>query len=308
MALNKAKNNLNRRRAFRINEQVDLFFHKIEFDQETEEKLDFNNVMDNVVQTLATNNPPSSTSSSFEQLLPDSQSKENDTLNVNISSSGISFTSKEKLMPGDYLIIRVLLLSSMTLIMTCSKVVYVKSSNPFEKNQYPNLVGAHFVNLKLEDKELINRHVNKKRNHLFILNGFFASIVMIVLVIPDLVFSLLIDLCVFLFDSFLGIIHLTYEFIEYGLDHLIENIFHTELHDTQIICFYILVFFGLIALYLLLCKIPSIYKNCYHRFRLFFYRKKSSFLYRWKEQTLLYKIGLISFGIIAILCYGLFYI
>jgi hypothetical protein len=39
------------------------------------------------------------------------------------------------------------------------------------------------------------------------------------------------------FELLLELIHITLEFVEEMLDMLIEHIFHTDLHDTQVIVF-----------------------------------------------------------------------
>ena len=302
MDINKTNNNLNRRRAFRIYEQVDLFFHKLESADERQQSIDVSNISDHVSQSLAFTNSES------EQSLPDSHSQENDSLDVNISSSGISFTCKEKLVAGDHLIIRLFLLSSMTVIMTCCKVVYIKPSNPFEKNHYPYQVGAQFVNLKPEDQALLHRHINKKKHLRLLVNGLLASFFITLFMMPDLAFELFLGLCSFMIDEVVEILNLSYEMFEFSLDHLIENIFHTDMKATQTIGFYTQIIVGLALSYPLIRLIYSTTKNVIFASRLFYGRKKSSFFYYWGEQTLLYKIGLISIGIMAITCYLLFFI
>ena len=297
----------NRRRAFRIYEQVDLFYQKIEHDQENKINFDFNKFVNND-QSHVIKNASFSENTPFEQLLPESQSQVNETLNVNISISGISFTCNEELVPGDYLMIRVLLFSSMSMIMTCCKVVYCKPSNPFEENHFSNFVGVQFVNLRTKDKELLNRHVNKKRTRQLIVTGIFLSLVMTILTMPDLAFDLLLETSIFLFEYFLEIADLLFELIGYGLDHAVEYLFNTDTRMTQITSFYVFIALMVAVLYVLLLFTLSSFKNLLHNFRVYFYRKKRSFFFYWREQTLLYKFGSLSIGIIAILCYGLFFI
>jgi len=299
------KNNLNRRRAFRIFEQVDLFYHPIEIDQETEGKFEFNEM---ITQSLISNNTQSSEFISVDQRLPTSHSKENETLNVNVSSTGISFTCEDKLIAGDYLMIRVLLLSSMTVIMTCCKVVYCRPSNPFENNQYPYLVGTHFVNLKQEDKDLLNQHINKKRTRHFITNSLLASLVVMILIMPDLVFEFIVGVASFLFDESIEVAHILYELFEYSLDHVVEHIFHTAMQETQIIVFYIQIALGISLIYPLVKGIIKACKSMYFRCGGFCFRKKSSMLYYWGEQSLLHKMGFISTALFVITCYVLFFI
>jgi len=306
--VNTDTNKSNRRHSFRIYDQVNLFFHKIEHDEIGDAKLNFNNSTDNVTQSLEKNLPSSKTSSSPDDFLPDSHSQENDTLNVNISASGISFTCKEELVPGDYLMLRVLLLSSMTVITTYCKVVHFKPSNPYEKKRYPYLVGARFVNLKQEEKKLLDKHVNKKRTQHFLADGLIASLIITMLLIPDVILDVLTQLGSFVLENTIETIHLLYEVFELSMDHAIEHTFHTGLHDTQIIVFYIQIVLGIFGLFILFRIILSAYRSFVHNSSLYFHRKKLSFLYYWGEKSILYKIGVFSTGIIAILCYGLFFI
>ena len=77
------KNDSNRRRAIRVYEQVDLIFHKIDFNQEQLKNTGFNNILSTVVQSFDTA-PSSSTTTptSIEPLLPASHSQKNNTLNI----------------------------------------------------------------------------------------------------------------------------------------------------------------------------------------------------------------------------------
>lgn len=300
MDTNKTKNNnSNRRRAFRIIEQVDLFFHKLDPQQQT----DFNSL---ITQSTPLDYPPPS--SNLEQSFPSSSIKESDSLNVNISASGISFTCKEQLMADDYIMVRVLLLSSMTVITACCKVIYSKPSNPYEKNQYPYLVGAQFVNLKPQDEALLSRHVHKKKNRQLIANGLWLSLIMMALIVPDVVFDFIVGLGSFLIDEVIEITHLLYELFEYSLDHLIEHTFHTEIHQTQIIVFYIQLALALALTYPLARGIYSGFKQLISGFCSFYIRKKSSVGYWWGVQSLLYQVGLISTVIMVTIVYLLFFV
>jgi len=300
-------NKSNRRVAFRVYEQANLFYHKIDHNQVIEPQADFDNILTSFSQSQTTTQLSSvSRISSVDQSLPESQSQENDTLNVNISSSGIAFTCKDELNAGDYLMIRLLLLSSMTVITTCCKVVYCKPSNPYENDRHPYLIGAHFVNLTAEDTELLNRHVRKiKKQHLAVY-GVFLTVAVTVLAMPDLAFGLLAGLFHHVLEVVLHIIHLAFEFVESNLDHLIEHTFHTDLHDTQIIAFYTLFSFGLVGLYVLWRIIPSACVRFRNSQMAFWARKKSSFFYYWAEQTTLDKIRIVGVGIAAITLYGYF--
>jgi hypothetical protein len=300
-------NKSNRRVAFRVYEQANLFYHKIDQNQVLEPQVDFDNILTSFTQSQITSEQSSvSGFSSVDQSLPDSQSLENDTLNVNISSSGIAFTCKDELKKGDYLMIRILLLSSMTVITTCCKVVYCKPSNPYENDRHPYLIGVHFVNLTAEDTELLNRYVSKRKKQQLVANGVFLAFAMIVLAMPDLVFGLLLGVYHHGLEVVLHIVHLAFEFIESNLDHLIEHTLHTDLHDTQVIAFYTLVSCGFVGLYFFWRIIPPACVRFRNSQMAFWARKKASFLYYWAEQTSMGKIKIVMIGIAAITCYSYF--
>lgn len=301
------KNDSNRRRAIRVYEQVDLIFHKIDFNQEQLKNTGFNNILSTVVQSFDTA-PSSSTTTptSIEPLLPASHSQKNNTLNINISSTGISFTCNEKLMAADYLMIRVLLLSSMTVITTSCKVVYVKPSNPHEKNQYPYTIGARFIKLKPEDQKILDEHIKRKRSRRLIMKGVLAFFILIFIQVPDLFFELIVDLFSFIIEEFFELLHLFYELVEYGLDLLIEHIFHTGMRSTQTIVFYVQAILTIALSIPLFRKLLSFSENLFHSCQLYLYRKKASIFYSWEEKTLEYKVGLSGVGIVLTVFLGSF--
>jgi hypothetical protein len=55
-------------------------------------------------------------------------------------------------------------------------------------------------------------------------------------------------------DTFLFLVHLVFELVETGLDHLIEHLLHTERYTTQIIVFYLMFSMALWLSYALLCN------------------------------------------------------
>ena len=287
----------NHRIALRVYEQVNLFYQKIALSQLNETQPGFDNILNSFARSQTTGRL------TVEPSFPYSQSQENDTLNVNISSSGIAFTCKEELKAGDYLMLRILLLSSMTVVMTCCKVVYCKPSNPYESNRHPYSIGAQFVNMTAEDSELLNRHVGRRKNQQFVVNGSIAAFTLAILAAPDQALGLLVDLGHHLLEIFLHMLHLVFEFIEMGLDHVIEHHFETGLHETQVIVFYVLITFGLVALYFFWRMASSAFVRLRKHLLLYWSRKKSSCLYFWGQQTLLDKIKIVGIGTAAIAGY-----
>lgn len=90
------------------------------------------------------------------------QVKENDTRNVNVSATGIAFNCEEALKAGDHLEIKMMLISSMAVIVTYGRVVYCKNGQSND-SQYPYFVGVDFINMKDEDREMLIKYVVKKQ-------------------------------------------------------------------------------------------------------------------------------------------------
>jgi hypothetical protein len=88
--------------------------------------------------------------------------KENNTRNANISATGIAFDSEEELKEGEFLEIKMLLVNCMAVIVAYGVVVYCKSHQEQDK-QYPYLVGVDYVNMKEQDRELLIKHVVKRQ-------------------------------------------------------------------------------------------------------------------------------------------------
>ena len=291
---------LNRRVALRIYEQANLFYHKLDSGQPIEPQSGFDRFLTDSASSHATEHLP------HEQSLPTSQSRLNDTLNVNISASGIAFTCKEQLKPGDYLMLRILLLSNMTAVMTISKVVYCTPSNPYEHDRHPFSVGTQFVNMTAEDTALLAHHIRRRRQQQWMVNGSIAALLIAVLAAPAQALAVLIALGHHLLNLALHLMHLGFEYLELNLDHVVEHLFHTGRHATQIIVFYGLVTLGLLALFFLGRRIPAAWTRLSNRLLLLLSRKKSSFLYLWGQQSSLDKIKIIAVSIAAITAYIFF--
>lgn len=321
----------NRRSYFRIYDEVNLFYKKIDEQLVTEQHPISGNILNSY--TLSTNLDVGSQDSALllrrlEKNLPDVadylrlidakmdllaqdvtmpgfQFKENDTRNVNISASGIAFSCEEALKAGEYLVIKIMLVSSMTVLLTYGKIVYCKNSPPSDI-QCPYVVGVDFINMKDENRALLIKHVAKRRLQQLWVWGFILAAVITVVAIPDVVFGLLFELFHFLFEHVLEFIHIVFEFTESTLDHLIEHLFHTGVHETQVIVFYILVSFGLYVLYRLWRVLPPFFLRCKNNQIAYWSRKKASLLYYWQEQSLFNKIKLVVIGAAAITGYVFF--
>ena len=177
-----------RRGFFRIDDEVNLFYKKIDEKRVTEPHLISDNILNNC--SLSTALEMVSQESALllhrvEKNLPDVadylrlidtkidllaqaimmqgfQFKENETRNVNISATGMAFNCAEVLKEGDYLEIKMLLISSMAVIVTYGRIVYCKNSQT-DDSQDPYFVGVDFINMKDEDREMLIKYVVKKQ-------------------------------------------------------------------------------------------------------------------------------------------------
>jgi len=177
-----------RRRFFRIDDEVNLTYKKVNINEMSEQ----NNVLDDVLNNCsiasamdALNQESSlvlrrlqksdSDIADFLKLMDDKIdliarsvllretdfSKQN-TREVNISASGLAFASKEGLYAGDYLEVKMLLTSSMSIVVAYGKVVYCKMVDE-NNNDFPYLIGLDFMNMKEQDRELLIKHVVKRQ-------------------------------------------------------------------------------------------------------------------------------------------------
>jgi hypothetical protein len=299
--------NKNRRVSFRIYDEVNLFYKKIDEKLVAEPNPAFDNILNDSLDIDRVSQNSVLLSPGLKKKLPDVtvqglQFKEHGSRNVNISASGMAFNCDDALKEGDYLAIKILLLSSMAVIAACCQVVYCKDSNQND-SRHPYLVGARFINMKNADRELLAKHMAKHKLQQSMGRGLVLAAAITILAAPGEVFGLLFELLHFLFEHFLELCHLTFEFIESTLDHLVEHLFHTDVHATQIIVFYVLVSFVIYGLYGLWRTLPPFCRRCKDNLFSAWARRKASLIYYWEEQPLFNKIKLAVIGIAAIILY-----
>lgn len=88
--------------------------------------------------------------------------KETETRNVNISATGIAFDCEDALKKDDYLEIKLLLASSMAVVVTYGRVVFCKDGTSND-SRHPYFVGVDFINMNEDDRELLIKYVVKKQ-------------------------------------------------------------------------------------------------------------------------------------------------
>lgn len=102
--------------------------------------------------------------------------------------------------------------------------------------------------------------------------------------IPDTVFGLVFE-----------ILHALFEVTEEVFDLLIEHLFHTGTHETQIIVFYVLLSLICYGLY----KLWQLSRRWYNAFKIAWARRKSNALLYWRESSLTRKIKIVAIGLAA---------
>jgi len=300
--------NKNRRDFFRIYDEVHFFYKKIDEKLVTEPYSIFDTILNNPSLSADIDRISRDSellSSDLENISPDDrkpvyQLQENKTHNVNIGANGMAFICEDALEEGDYLIIKIVLVSSMAVIVTYGQVVFCEAM-PSNGSRYPHFVGVHFVNMKDEDRELLINHANKKQRQHRWVNGLLLAVVLTVIVAPDTVFGSLFELSHFLLEFS----HIVFEVVETTLDEFVEHLFHTDLQQTQLIVFYILVSFVVCGLYLLWRVLPPFYRHSKENLLASYAHKKARLIYYWREQSLFNKIKLIVIGVAAITLYVL---
>ncbi len=135
-----------------------------------------------------------------------------------------------------------------------------------------------------------------------IIKGLIAIGIFIMIIMPGYIFELLVEFFHLFLELFIEFLDVCFEWIESTLDHLVEHLFETDLHDTQIIVFYIMMTMLAFLLYRLYLFLPKIVKRIYQNILASFTRQKIRLLIFWEEQSLLGKIKYISLSL------GVFYI
>ena len=116
---------------------------------------------------------------------------------------------------------------------------------------------------------------------------FFAGIVTLI-ILPDVVFGLFFGLMHLLLE----ILHMIFEFIEVNLDRLVEHIFETDVHQTQVIVFYLMLSIALGGLYYLWSFLPRVYYQSKENLLEVWLEQKAFVSLYWRDLSLINKIKL----------------
>jgi len=126
---------------------------------------------------------------------------------------------------------------------------------------------------------------------------FFVGIVTLI-ILPDVVFGLFFGLAHLLLE----LAHMIFEYIEVTLDRVVEDIFETDVHQTQVIVFYLMMSIAFGGLYYLWSLVPRVYHQSKENLLAAWSEQKAyAFLY-WSDLSLINKIKLAAISIAGIYC------
>ena len=126
---------------------------------------------------------------------------------------------------------------------------------------------------------------------------FIAGIVTLI-ILPDVVFGLFFGLMHLLLE----ILHMIFEFIEVNLDRLVEHIFETDVHQTQVIVFYLMLSIALGGLYYLWSFLPRVYYQSKENLLEVWLEQKAFVSLYWRDLSLINKIKLAAISSAGIYC------
>jgi hypothetical protein len=110
---------------------------------------------------------------------------------------------------------------------------------------------------------------------------------------PGEIFGLMIELLHILWELFVELLDLLFEWVESTLDHVIEHLFETDLHDTQIIVFYIIMSICLFICYRLYRFLPKLFKRWLAALQAALAWHKTQLKLYWQGQKLTDKIKIV---------------
>jgi hypothetical protein len=133
----------------------------------------------------------------------------------------------------------------------------------------------------------------RKALNLFLLAG---NVTLIIL--PDMVFGLFSGIVHLLLE----LAHMIFEFIEVNLDRLVEHIFETEVHQTQVIVFYLMLSIAFGGLYYLWSFLPRVYHQSKENLLTAWLEQKAFASLYWRDLSLINKIKWAAISTAGIYC------
>ena len=121
------------------------------------------------------------------------------------------------------------------------------------------------------------------------LNLIIFAFIALALLFYDLTIEMLTELLHLMFELAFDL----FEWIELGIEHAVEHIFHTSHHGSQIVTFYILVSIACFILYWLWLVLPVLYLKLKQFILAVWVRRKTEWELLWFSLTLSHKVILL---------------
>lgn len=122
-----------------------------------------------------------------------------------------------------------------------------------------------------------------------------------IIFMPDVVFGLSLELL----HALAELAHLLFELFEASLDHVVEHIFHTGTHETQIIVFYLMLSMAFGGLYYLWRIMPRFFRKLKENLLATWRTHKTRILLYWAESAF-NKFKLVALFNAGLTCFVLF--
>ncbi|QPK63088.1 hypothetical protein IVG45_20140 [Methylomonas sp. LL1] len=116
-----------------------------------------------------------------------------------------------------------------------------------------------------------------------------VAILVLSLVMYDVTMDLFFSLLHFIFE----LCHMAYEWLELGIEHTVEHLFHTSRHGSQIVTFYILLLLAVMVIHWLWRVLPGFYQGAKQFALLAWKRRKTEMELYWLSLTLSNKVMLV---------------
>lgn len=131
-------------------------------------------------------------------------------------------------------------------------------------------------------------------NYKQIFRGLTAICILVIFLLPHLVMEWVTEALHALLELIVELAHVVFEWVEISLDGAIEFLFETELHDTQIIVFYIIMSVLSLIVYRLMLFVPDILRRLRDRIWAYLLGQKTRFANYWQGLSLLKKIWMVA--------------
>jgi hypothetical protein len=130
--------------------------------------------------------------------------------------------------------------------------------------------------------------------------GLALACFVIFILIPDVIIELLIEFVHYLFELLLELTHVLFEMVESTLDKSVEHLFHTDMQETQVIVFYLMLIPGIYISYSLLRLLPPFCRRCSQNLLNTCLKTKIRVLTYWHGLTVIGKIKLTGIATLSL--------